>query len=56
MVRTRATEVVPPEQVPESRPEGEDPAVLDAWLAEGAAKATESLRAAGPDQKVWSWG
>ncbi|MFD4757818.1 maleylpyruvate isomerase family mycothiol-dependent enzyme [Streptomyces sp. NPDC058439] len=56
IVRTRATEEVPDDQVPEFTPEGDDPAVLDAWLAEGAAKTVESLRAAGPDQKVWSWG
>ncbi|MER5845625.1 maleylpyruvate isomerase family mycothiol-dependent enzyme [Streptomyces sp. NPDC002012] len=56
IVRTRATEAVPHERVPDSTPEGDDPAVLDAWLAEGAAKTVESLRAAGPDQKVWSWG
>ncbi|MFE5095046.1 maleylpyruvate isomerase family mycothiol-dependent enzyme [Streptomyces sp. NPDC056638] len=55
IVRTRATEVVPHERVPESRPEGDDPAVLDAWLADGAARTVEALRAAGPDQEVWSW-
>ncbi|MFE7351863.1 maleylpyruvate isomerase family mycothiol-dependent enzyme [Streptomyces sp. NPDC057543] len=56
IVRTRATEAVPHEAVPEFRPEGDDPAVLDAWLADGAARTVESLRAAGPDRKVWSWG
>ncbi|MFH8474964.1 maleylpyruvate isomerase family mycothiol-dependent enzyme [Streptomyces sp. NPDC018000] len=56
IVRTRATEAVPHERVPENTPEGDDPAVLDAWLADGAAKTVETLRAAGPDQEVWSWG
>ncbi|MFG2623914.1 maleylpyruvate isomerase N-terminal domain-containing protein [Streptomyces sp. NPDC048473] len=55
IVRTRATEEVPDERVPEFTPEGDDLAVLDAWLADGAAKTAEALRAAGPDQKVWSW-
>ncbi|SCF80408.1 maleylpyruvate isomerase family mycothiol-dependent enzyme [Streptomyces sp. Ncost-T10-10d] len=55
IVRTRATDVVPHDRVPESRPEGDDPAVLDAWLADGAARSVEALRAAGPDQEVWSW-
>ncbi|MFJ1673839.1 maleylpyruvate isomerase family mycothiol-dependent enzyme [Streptomyces sp. NPDC088251] len=56
IVRTRATEMVPLQQVAESRPEGDDPAVLDAWLADGAAETAGLLRAAGPDEKVWSWG
>ncbi|MEE1807941.1 maleylpyruvate isomerase family mycothiol-dependent enzyme [Streptomyces sp. BE133] len=56
IVRTRATEAVPHERVPDPTPEGDDPAVLDAWLADGAAKTVEALRAAGPDQEVWSWG
>ncbi|MFF9072702.1 maleylpyruvate isomerase family mycothiol-dependent enzyme [Streptomyces sp. NPDC014735] len=55
IVRTRATEALPPERVPGSSPEGDDPAALDAWLAEGAAKTVEALRAAGPGQEVWSW-
>ncbi|MFJ5720330.1 maleylpyruvate isomerase family mycothiol-dependent enzyme [Streptomyces sp. NPDC093149] len=56
IVRTRATEMVPNEQVPDSAPGSDDLAALDAWLAEGAADTVEALRAAGPDQKVWSWG
>lgn len=55
ILRTRATEAVPLEDVPDSRPDGDDPAVLDAWLAEGAAKTAEALREAGPDQEMWSW-
>ncbi|MEV6164180.1 maleylpyruvate isomerase N-terminal domain-containing protein [Streptomyces sp. NPDC052052] len=55
IVRTRAVEEVMDRQVPEFTPGGDDPAVLDAWLADGAAKTVEALRAAGPDQEVWSW-
>ncbi|MFB7913166.1 maleylpyruvate isomerase family mycothiol-dependent enzyme [Streptomyces sp. NPDC056061] len=55
IVRTRAAEAVRPEDVPHVRPGGDDPAVLDAWLAEGAAGTVEALRAAGEDLKVWSW-
>ncbi|MFF1644175.1 maleylpyruvate isomerase family mycothiol-dependent enzyme [Streptomyces sp. NPDC058240] len=55
IVRTRATEAVPPERVPEFTPGNDDPAVLDAWLADGAARTAEALRAAGPDEEVWSW-
>ncbi|MFF2328984.1 MULTISPECIES: maleylpyruvate isomerase N-terminal domain-containing protein [unclassified Streptomyces] len=55
IVRTRAVAEVADDQVPEFRPGSDDPAVLDAWLADGAAKTAEALRAAGPDQRVWSW-
>ncbi|MFF1834991.1 maleylpyruvate isomerase family mycothiol-dependent enzyme [Streptomyces sp. NPDC058231] len=55
IVRTRATEPVPDEQVPEFTPEGDDPAVLDAWLADGAAKTSAALREAGAALPMWSW-
>ncbi|MGW2087955.1 maleylpyruvate isomerase family mycothiol-dependent enzyme [Streptomyces sp. NPDC001880] len=55
IVRTRATEMVPPEQVPQNAPGSDDPAALDAWLKEGAARTVEALRAPGPDEEVWSW-
>ncbi|MEE1769866.1 maleylpyruvate isomerase family mycothiol-dependent enzyme [Streptomyces sp. JV185] len=55
IMRTRATEAVPFEQVPQSAPGSDDAAALDAWLEEGAARTAEALRAAGPDEKVWSW-
>ncbi|MEV6142610.1 MULTISPECIES: maleylpyruvate isomerase family mycothiol-dependent enzyme [unclassified Streptomyces] len=55
IVRTRATGAISPDQVPESTPGSDDPATLDAWLAEGAARTVEALRAAGPDEEVWSW-
>ncbi|MFE6662462.1 maleylpyruvate isomerase N-terminal domain-containing protein [Streptomyces sp. NPDC057697] len=55
IVRTRATDAVPPEQVADGTPGSDTPDALDAWLAEGAARAVEALRAAGPDEEVWSW-
>ncbi|MFJ9677150.1 maleylpyruvate isomerase family mycothiol-dependent enzyme [Streptomyces sp. NPDC101194] len=55
IMRTRATEAVPFEQVPQNAPGSDDPDALDAWLEEGAARTAEALRAAGPDEKVWSW-
>ncbi|WP_406097439.1 maleylpyruvate isomerase family mycothiol-dependent enzyme [Streptomyces sp. NBC_01013] len=55
IVRTRATEALGEEQVPAFTPDGDDPAVLDAWLADGAAGTAEVLRKAGPGLKVWSW-
>ncbi|MFD5031428.1 maleylpyruvate isomerase N-terminal domain-containing protein [Streptomyces sp. NPDC058405] len=57
IVRTRAEEAVPDDQVPDAEGPGDaEPAALDAWLAEGAEKAAATLRAAGPDAPVWSWG
>ncbi|WP_329030677.1 MULTISPECIES: maleylpyruvate isomerase family mycothiol-dependent enzyme [unclassified Streptomyces] len=55
IVRTRATEEVADEKVPDNSPAGDDPAALDAWLAEGAAGTADALREAGPDAQVWSW-
>ncbi|WP_328317213.1 maleylpyruvate isomerase family mycothiol-dependent enzyme [Streptomyces sp. NBC_00388] len=56
IVRTRATEAVPPAQVPDSAgPADGDPAALDAWLAAGAQRLAATLRASGPDAGVWSW-
>ncbi|MFI6945554.1 maleylpyruvate isomerase family mycothiol-dependent enzyme [Streptomyces sp. NPDC050422] len=55
IVRTRATEALPDEQVPAFTPDGDDPAVLDAWLADGAAGTAGALREAGPETEVWSW-
>ncbi|MFD5337248.1 maleylpyruvate isomerase family mycothiol-dependent enzyme [Streptomyces hawaiiensis] len=57
MVRTRAQEEVPEEQVPGVEgPEGRgEAAVLDAWLAETGDQVVAALRAAGPDAKVWGW-
>ncbi|MGW2176787.1 maleylpyruvate isomerase family mycothiol-dependent enzyme [Streptomyces sp. NPDC001732] len=56
IVRTRATDAVPPERVPENAPGSDDPEALDAWLAKGAADTVRLLREAGPDQEVWTWG
>ncbi|MFI6279494.1 maleylpyruvate isomerase family mycothiol-dependent enzyme [Streptomyces sp. NPDC050988] len=56
IVRTRATKSVPIEDVADvGGPEGDDPAALDAWLAEGAERAAETFRAAGVDTAAWSW-
>ncbi|AYG82775.1 hypothetical protein DWB77_04962 [Streptomyces hundungensis] len=56
IVSTKATEPVPPKEVPGGKgPEGDDPAALDAWLAEGAESCAAALREAGPDLSVWSW-
>ncbi|MGC9536623.1 maleylpyruvate isomerase family mycothiol-dependent enzyme [Streptomyces sp. UG1] len=57
MVRTRAEEEIPEEQVPGAGgPEGEgDAAALDAWLAETGEMVVTTLREAGPDTKVWGW-
>ena len=55
IVRTRATQPLSDEQVRDvSGDTDEDPAVLDAWLAEGAAQLADTLRAAGPDAEVWT--
>ncbi|MFC8539048.1 maleylpyruvate isomerase family mycothiol-dependent enzyme [Streptomyces sp. NPDC057249] len=53
--RDRAAEPIPSEKVPDNSPAGDDPAALDAWLADGAAGTAEALREAGPDAGVWSW-
>ncbi|MEV0221112.1 maleylpyruvate isomerase family mycothiol-dependent enzyme [Streptomyces sp. NPDC050704] len=56
IVRTRATEAVSEERVAGTEgPQDDDPAALDAWLAEGAAKTAGVLRAAGPDTAAWTW-
>ncbi|MET8678229.1 maleylpyruvate isomerase N-terminal domain-containing protein [Streptomyces sp. NPDC004647] len=55
IVRTRATQPPSDEQVRDlSRYTDQDPAVLDAWLAEGAAQLADTLRAAGPEAEVWT--
>ncbi|MET7856441.1 maleylpyruvate isomerase family mycothiol-dependent enzyme [Streptomyces sp. NPDC005318] len=55
IVRTRATEALPDERVPQFTPDGDDAAVLDAWLADGAARTVAALREAGAGQPVWTW-
>ncbi|MFC9683871.1 maleylpyruvate isomerase family mycothiol-dependent enzyme [Streptomyces sp. NPDC056948] len=57
MVRTRAREEVPEEQVPGGEgPEARgDAAALDAWLGEAGEQVVAALREAGPDAKVWGW-
>lgn len=55
IVRTRATQPLSDEQVRAvTGYADEDPAVLGAWLAEGAARLADTLRAAGPDAEMWT--
>jgi uncharacterized protein (TIGR03083 family) len=55
IVRTRATQPPSDDDFRDlSRYADEDPARLDAWLAEGAAQLAATLRAAGPDAPVWT--
>jgi uncharacterized protein (TIGR03083 family) len=55
IVRTRATQPPPDDHFRDlSGYTDEDPAELDAWLAEGAAQLAHTLRAAGPDAPVWT--
>ncbi|MFF3753730.1 maleylpyruvate isomerase family mycothiol-dependent enzyme [Streptomyces sp. NPDC002018] len=57
MVRTRAEEEVPDDQVPDFEGPGDsDPAALDAWLARGAEETAATFRAVAPETAVWSWG
>ncbi|MFC9943403.1 maleylpyruvate isomerase family mycothiol-dependent enzyme [Streptomyces pratensis] len=56
IVRTRAAEDIPEDQVPDTGgPSGDDPAALAEWLAAGAAATAGALREAGPDAEVWTW-
>lgn len=54
IVGSRATQPPADDWRDVSRYAGEDPAVLDAWLAEGAAQLSDTLRTAGPDATVWT--
>jgi uncharacterized protein (TIGR03083 family) len=55
IVRTRATRPPSDDQVRDLSGYGkEDAAMLDAWLAEGAAHLADTLRAAGPDAEMWT--
>jgi uncharacterized protein (TIGR03083 family) len=55
VVRTRANAPVSDDLVNDVFHYGdEDPAVLDAWLAEGARQLTAALAQAGPDTRVWT--
>ncbi|MFJ8308301.1 MULTISPECIES: maleylpyruvate isomerase family mycothiol-dependent enzyme [unclassified Streptomyces] len=56
IVRTKATSQLPREQVPGADgPASDEPAALDAWLAEGAELCAGALRDAGPDAPTWTW-
>lgn len=54
LVRTRSQEDIPEEQVP-GYTGPESAAGLDGWLAETGRELVRTLRAAGPDARVWSW-
>src|SRR6266545_6292121 len=55
-VRTSTAVVDPGKQIPEvAGPAGDDPAALDAWLAEGAARCADALRRAGPAAVAQVW-
>jgi uncharacterized protein (TIGR03083 family) len=55
-VRTGSAVTEPERQVPgHGGPPGDDPAALDAWLAEGAARFAETLGRAGPDAQAQVW-
>lgn len=56
LVGTRATGDIPEDEVPGiSGPEGDDPAALDAWLAETAELFVGTMGGAQADTAVWSW-
>ncbi|WP_440582076.1 maleylpyruvate isomerase family mycothiol-dependent enzyme [Streptomyces flavofungini] len=56
LVATRAERNIPAEEIPEAGgPDGDDPAALDAWLAETAALGEKTFRDAGADAAAWSW-
>ncbi|MFF5535293.1 maleylpyruvate isomerase family mycothiol-dependent enzyme [Streptomyces cinerochromogenes] len=57
LVRTRAKENIPPEQVPlgAGPQERGDAAALDKWLADAGELVVGALREAGPDTEVWAW-
>ncbi|MFF0742586.1 maleylpyruvate isomerase family mycothiol-dependent enzyme [Streptomyces sp. NPDC004111] len=56
IVSKRSPEVIPPADVPHGDGPGtDDPAALDAWLAEGAEMCAAALREAGPEAQVWTW-
>jgi uncharacterized protein (TIGR03083 family) len=55
-VRTGVAVTEPAREVPgHAGPSGDDPAALDAWLAEAAEAAATTLRSAGPDAEAQLW-
>jgi uncharacterized protein (TIGR03083 family) len=55
-VRTGEAVTEPERQIPgHGGPAGDDPAALDAWLADAAARCAATLRAAGPDAQAQVW-
>src|SRR5215218_1374432 len=55
-VRTGTAVTEPERQVPDhGGPPGDDPAAIDAWLAEAAARCAQTLGGAGPDAEAQIW-
>jgi uncharacterized protein (TIGR03083 family) len=55
-VRTGTAVTEPERQVPgHGGPPGDDPAAIDAWLAEAAARCAQTLGGAGPDAEAQIW-
>jgi uncharacterized protein (TIGR03083 family) len=55
-VRSGEAVTEPQRQVPDhAGPDGDDPAALDAWLAEAADRVAATLREAGPDVQAQIW-
>jgi uncharacterized protein (TIGR03083 family) len=55
-VRSGEAVTEPERQVPDhAGPDGDDPAALDAWLAEAADRAAATLREGGPDLQAQIW-
>jgi uncharacterized protein (TIGR03083 family) len=55
-VRSGEAVTEPERQVPDhAGPDGDDPAALDAWLAEAADRVATTLREAGPDVQAQIW-
>ncbi|GAA1363915.1 maleylpyruvate isomerase family mycothiol-dependent enzyme [Streptomyces beijiangensis] len=56
IVRTKSLVEVPDDDVPGvPGPGNDEPAALEAWLAEGADLLAATLREAGPDAESWTW-
>ena len=55
-IRTGSAVTEPERQVPDhGGPPGDDPAAIDTWLVEAAARAAEALGGAGPDAEAQIW-
>ncbi|MBD0747395.1 maleylpyruvate isomerase family mycothiol-dependent enzyme [Streptomyces sp. CBMA152] len=55
IVRSKTTSAPDQLSLDSKGPDSEEPAAMDAWLAQGAELCADALRAAGPDQAAWTW-